>query len=347
MHINFHMSVGDPLYGYGKMEIALWQALLEGGVRVTPSGPTSPALVKALPENVTATLAQPFTTGPITLATRQPGPVNGWHLHDTRLWMYTMAEADKIRPERIAELNARVERVIVPCPQLVDVYQASGLTIPIHCVPLGVDYYVPEPVERRRPEGVFRFLGYSLDGTRKGAHFTVMAFSKAFPDGAPVELWIKTLAERESWLVGCMEDGIVTLPGKVSERAWWELLGDVQAFVFPSMGEGFGLPPREAVLAGLPTIATPWLGLWDVAEWGYAVKTNGTRPVQYNAETINADDARWISTDWQDLAQQMRWVYDNYDEALEKARAGREHLLTHFTWAKAAEGIIELLEQYR
>lgn len=346
MHINLHMSVGNPLYGYTKMEIGLWRELVKAGVTVTPSGPSSPAMLKALPDEVTATLEQPLVMGPITIATRQPGPVNGWHLHGTRLWMYTMAESDKIRPERIAELNARVERVIVPCPQLVEIYQASGLEIPIHCVPLGVDYHVPPVVERRRPEGVFRFLGYSLDGTRKGAHFSVMAFSMAFDKSESVELWIKTLAERESWLVGCMEDGIVTLPGLVSERAWWELLRDVDAFVFPSMGEGFGLPPREAVLAGLPVIATPWLGMWDASEWGIPVKTDGLKPVQYNTETINADDAQWMGTNWVDLAGKMRWVYEHYDEALAKARAGREYLLTHFTWAKAAEGIIKLLEQY-
>lgn len=347
MHVNLHMNVGGtPSLGYTKMEIALWRELLALGVTVTPSGKYAAEVHRVLPGNVLASLAKPAGgIAPITIATRQVRQVQEWHLLNTRIWLYTMAESDKIRPSRVDDINRRCERIIVPCPQLVDIYQDSGVTVPVHYIPLGVDYYPVEPV-RRRVDGDFRWLGYSLGGSRKGAQFAAMAYGMKFKQHPKVKLWLKTKGDRESWLDNCMEDGIVTLPGTISESAWFELLGDVHAFVFPTMGEGFGLPPREAALRGLPTIATPWLGTWDVDHWGYGVKIKRKRRVMYTMETVNADDANWVEPDFMDLAEQMWLITSNYDRACEKAMAGREYLLANFTWQQTARAVVELLEQY-
>jgi len=47
----------------------------------------------------------------------------------------------------------------------------------------------------------------------------------------------------------------VTLEGYVSEAALHELYRNASAFVFPSQYEGFGLPPLQALAAGLPVVA--------------------------------------------------------------------------------------------
>lgn len=48
----------------------------------------------------------------------------------------------------------------------------------------------------------------------------------------------------------------VILPGLVSEKILKELYVNAMAFVFPSLYEGFGLPPLEAMAMGTPVIAS-------------------------------------------------------------------------------------------
>lgn len=54
---------------------------------------------------------------------------------------------------------------------------------------------------------------------------------------------------------GEMPEGAV-LAGPVDDRAVKALLQDASALVFPSLYEGFGIPPLEAMLAGCPVIAS-------------------------------------------------------------------------------------------
>jgi glycosyltransferase involved in cell wall biosynthesis len=56
----------------------------------------------------------------------------------------------------------------------------------------------------------------------------------------------------------CVELGIadrVQFPGYLSDRDLAATLAGARAFVFPSLYEGFGLPPLEAMAAGIPVVA--------------------------------------------------------------------------------------------
>ncbi len=54
--------------------------------------------------------------------------------------------------------------------------------------------------------------------------------------------------------IGAVPDGVV-LPGRISDEALMALYRSARALVFPSLYEGFGIPPLEAIRFGLPVIA--------------------------------------------------------------------------------------------
>lgn len=262
-----------------------------------------------------------------------------------RLIAYTMSESTCVSQDWVNALNDRFEAVIVPCPPLVDVYRDSGVLIPIHYVPMGIDLNPPHLTLRPSRPTEFTFLTYSLGDMRKGAHLAMMAFKRLF-DGLPgCKLIVKARdGATLTWLAGNDEPNIEVIGGERPEAEWYELLARVHCFVFPSYGEGFGLPPREAALAGLPVIATQWLGLWDVDRWGYPLPVGRMLPAQFDIFDANADGSLWAEPDIAALDKQMRFVYEHYQHALIQARRGRVYLMEHFKWRDTARELLRLID---
>ena len=262
--------------GYGRMERGILQGFAALGVNV-PHFSSKPR------KKIDGTV---LLVGSPELAEKLPA--------STRLVCYTMSEADQVSQEWVDVLNARFDAVIVPAPLLVDIYRKSGVTIPVHFVPLGVDYRPPAWVQRPAyPEG-FRVLGYTLGDMRKGAHLSMLAFKRVFGGERGAKLIVKARDNwNTTWLAGCVDDQVEIVGGETSESDWHALLASCHCMIFPSYGEGFGLPPREAVLSGMPVIASSWLGLWDSAEWGYPLSVKRMLPAAFDFWEANAEGSKW------------------------------------------------------
>lgn len=118
------------------------------------------------------------------------------------------------------------------------------------------------------------------------------------------------------------QEGVITL-GRVedSELAW--LYSHASAFIFPSLYEGFGIPPLEAQAAGVPVIAS------DIA------------PLR---ESLTAESALWFPpTDARALADALRRA--STDEAL-RARLITEgsRNVARFSWRRSAKILSGVLD---
>lgn len=330
----------NPATGYGRMEIGLAKALKKAGVIVN----------LALPQ------WQPSADVLITVGS----PEWGQKLpKGTRAWCWTMSESTRPSHQWVTAMNRYFERVLVPCPPLVEYYKTAGVTTAVEYVPLGVDDTPPSVPPHCDGEGggglpeTFVWLAYSLGDMRKAVEHALFAFKRVHGGDERFKMVIKC-RDNPQFLTGLEDPQVELVRGETSTEAYHALLARCHAMVFPSRGEGFGLPPREAVLSGMPVIATEWLGMWDAAQWGYALPVKEMRPCQFDEYTANAEGALWSEPDWGRYDAQgkvipgaldalMQQIVQDYPAALAKAKVGRAYLLREFGWNKAVQRILSLL----
>jgi glycosyltransferase involved in cell wall biosynthesis len=133
--------------------------------------------------------------------------------------------------------------------------------------------------------------------------------------------WGDAEARLQSAISACSAKERITRLGYVSERARVELLRTARVLAYPSLYEGFGLPPLEAMAAGVPVVATRAGSIPEVL--GDAALLCEPGDVEALAECI-----------------------EEVLEASEPARAalverGKERA-KFFTWEKTASRMIEL-----
>ncbi len=109
--------------------------------------------------------------------------------------------------------------------------------------------------------------------------------------------------------------------GRISDAALFGLMADAGAYACPSLTEGFGLPPVEAMAMGAPVIAAPCGALPEVL----------------------GNAARWAAPDdpsaW---AAAIRALTDDATLRHNAIEAGRDRA-RRFTWDRAAEALLSII----
>ena len=345
--INLYMR-GNPTNSYGKIALALTKALTDIGVQVNVRGDlhkeAEPWLVEHLGQGWVDGHLKSKTWADVTLCFYKPQDVPLKHgTRGKRMWLLTMSESDTAPSRKwVGYINQYYERVFVACDELVPIYQTNGVEVPVEVIPLGVDFSLPPPQSPKTQgngngSGTFVWLTHCTGDGRKGGEDTVKAFKQAFGGDMRFRLWVKSIYTRNNWLAEVKDSQVAVVPGTLSEMEWWDLLQSVQGFVWLTHGEGFGLPPREATLAGLPSVGTQWLGMKDIDCWGLPVKVAGKSEARFIQVEANEPGGLWADADVDHAVEQMRWVVDNYDAARCMAGQGRKYLMQHFAYAKTAD----------
>lgn len=224
----------------------------------------------------------------------------------------TVRRAARLLADSQATANDLVERLSVPADRI-------DVTL------LGVDRRFKPASDaeitrvRRRyhlPPRFFLYVG-TLE-PRKNIPRIVEAWD-SIADDTDLDL---VIAGREGWKVGAIHDTVATsdyprrihFPGFIDGDDLPAMLSAAEAFVWPSLWEGFGLPPLEAMACGVPVITSNTSSLPEV--------------VGVAAMTVNPLDV-------DELADTMLRLSE--DDALkeELSRKGRARA-AEFTWARTA-----------
>lgn len=238
-------------------------------------------------------------------------------------------------------VSAHVQKVMID----------QGVYVPISISGNGVDHWERVSADRSRvcPGRGFRFLHVSSCFPRKGADVLLRAYGAAFTSADDVTLVIKTFAnphnDIHTWLAEARRDNplypdVVILEEDMSDSELKGLLEQCHALVAPSRAEGFGLPMAEAMLSGLPVIATGWSGQLDFCtpETAWLVDFSFT-PAQTHFGLFGS---MWAEPDMGHLARTMREVFEATPaQRRQKADRGRALLLDQFKWRDAAARLVD------
>jgi len=327
-----------PHDGYGRYGVNMVRALIRLGVDVRPYVDT----VLDMPADLQRLMGLDFTRLTFSLM-----PPHNMRDMVGRHWGYTMTEAWGMPDGWVDHLNNKCERVLVPRPWLVTMMREQGVNRPLHVIRGGVDP-VEFPIIYDRPaDRPFTFLCIGPDrGERKGYDLVWRAFYEAFAD-TEAHLIIKTRAQNKMPIDNTRSRDdtakrVSLFAADVPSMA--DVYGLADCFVFPSRGEGEGMPPREAAAMGIPVIATAWSGLAEhIDRFAIPLREFKRVPAPTISDCITGE---WVDPDLDELIAQMRWVYDHYSEAKANALKAARWLRDNETWAHSAQHLLELLEAY-
>jgi glycosyltransferase involved in cell wall biosynthesis len=233
-------------------------------------------------------------------------------------WVHTHTRS--VAQEVVASLGARPDRVRVVHP---------GVWPPGTSGPRDVAADVPSDAAPRSallPDWVTRYvLAVGTVEPRKDLPSLVQAFgmfAKGYPGLALVHAgpdgWGS--AQLEEAITACPAGGQVVRLGWVDDQARDVLMAGATVFAFPSLYEGFGLPPLQAMAAGAPVVATRCGAL----------------------EEVLGDAARLVDVgDVEALAGALEELLGDEAARLELVRLGKERAAL-YTWESCASGLAAL-----
>lgn len=350
MIVNYYGGFGTS-YGYGSATEQLAIALNEVGVDIRVMR-TAGARGVEMRDDITpkgkALLTKTFAKGDVAICFGHPPFFDVINSYKYRIG-YTMFESDKLpdaterNPDWVKQCN-KLTRLWVPSESSKQIFQKAGVTVPIDVVRNGVD---PElfPIYNRPKREVFTFLMYGVLTIRKNPGYALSAFLANFKDNPKVHLILKT----QSGTLGHLsipEKNVTIIDRKYDHKDLLDLLESADAFVFPSRGEGFGLPPLEAMATGLPTIVSANSGMLEYTNERYNFPVKCPTLVKTSHVPKHwGDIGNWWQPDYEDLKQKMKFVYENQDLARQKGMDAATWVRQELTWAKAAEKGKEIIEE--
>lgn len=263
---------------------------------------------------------------------------------------YTMCESDEIGAPWVGACN-RMDYVFVPNEHNKRSFIKSGVPEEkIRVVLQGIDTerftYYERPVRDIYTFGIVGYMnGIEGAGDRKGVFDVIKAFCSEFEPWEPVRLYIKSSNKDFGFYSHYTDPRISVDIRHLNTDEMVHLYHTFDCFVFPSRAEGYGMPPREAMSTGLPTILTDYSGLSPCCN----PKINfPLKPHHYergvNPMTIE-QPGNWAMIDIQELMYYMRWCFEHLEDAADMGRAAAEWVREHESWEVATKDMIKNLKE--
>jgi len=364
--VKYVSAWGDPS-GYGAAARSFINALYVSGVNITLE--TIAQMPESTQQGITERICRalqnrsiPYSTVIIHLTPdaypiyKEKDKYNIGHL----FW-----ETDRLPKEWIIPCN-QMDEIWTASEQQAEMMRNSGVTIPIYSFAQPIDitkkYETIIPYKTNPAPG---FLFYSIFQwvLRKNPKVLLNAYWKEFTEQENVTLLLKTYrityVEQEFDLI--KEDiknwkkelGLKHYPkifltsSLLTDAEMLRLHETGDCYVNSSSGEGWSRPVQEAMLLGKPVISGNNGGITDyLSESQYY--TVASHPVA--AEVASwipwyTADMSWKVLDEDTLRAQMRYIYDNREQAMFTGKTAQRFVLDNFSYQTVGEKLRQRLQE--
>ena len=244
--------------------------------------------------------------------------------------------------ERINMCNA----LFVPCKQNIEAFRSSGVHIPIELTHWGIDTTKFYSIERpERP--LFTFGTMGALSVRKGTDLLVDAFTEAFPTEKDVRLICKTSYNQYTFMTHDKRIEVQISP-ITHEELMRDFFQQIDCFVFPTRGEGWGLPITEAMATGVPAIATNWSGPQEFMQEddGYLLDHTMSDATAFSNDVYKENCGQWAEPSKEHLIHFMRHAYNNREEVRDKGARAAKRMKRDFPWEKKISMYLDALNKH-
>ena len=140
---------------------------------------------------------------------------------------------------------------------------------------------------------------------------------------------------------------IYLLFGELTDKEMNDLYNHpkIKAMVSLTKGEGFGRPLLEFTMTGKPVIASNWSGHKDFLPMDKAIMIGGklTEVDESAVDDFILKGSKWFTANYNEAAEVMKIVKNDYEKFLERAENLRLENLTKFSFEKMIEEFQKLL----
>ncbi len=267
---------------------------------------------------------------------------------------FTMLETTGLPREWVNQAN-EMDEVWVPSSFNVETFRNSGVTRPLHVIPLGVDVrYFHPGIQSERFSDRYTFLSVFEWGERKAPEVLLRAFCRAFSHTEDVAMVIKYSNSSPFDLRQFLFD--LGLPGdtppivllqscSIVHYQMGALYRGADCFVLPTRGEGWGMPILEAMACGLPVIATNWSGQTAFMNERNSYPLGVRKLIPAEARCPYYKGYEWADPDEDQLVELMRHVFHNREEAAARGTVAAREAAESWSWSASADRIVERLRE--
>jgi glycosyltransferase involved in cell wall biosynthesis len=340
---SFHAEQNSKFQQYKaqNLKTSIYFQTVSGKGRSDGYGRSSEVLVRELMKHGVG-IDEKFNNQKVGLIYHNPIPLA--QLDTPYRILMTMFESDRI-PDEWKDHLALADQIIVPSKWCAETFKRAGFDTTV--LPLGYDAEKFTFVERPKRR-TFTFLHYDGFNIRKGFQELFNAFTEEFKPDEPVKLIIKTVRDSmpsEFPIMRAEYPNIEVIYGQVSEADLQNILAESDCFVFPSLGEGFGMTPLEAMATGIPPIVPNAHGISEYfnSDCMIEVETEGLVPAIYH-RWRGVDVGKMVQPSVKDLRKKMRWAVDNQDAVREMGLKASEYA-KDWTLQKSAELLAEIIDE--
>lgn len=242
----------------------------------------------------------------------------------------SMCESTRIPGPWIQLLNKHFDAVLVPDDYFIDVYEQSGVKIPVFTLPLAVYLEDFLKVPLKENAGKPFIFGVSAALSRnKNVGMLIDAFAAEYKNNPNYllkihSLWEGTSSEIRKKINKLQLNNVELLVGELPWKEYVRFMQRIDCYVLLSKGEGFSITPREALALGTPCILSDNTAHKTICKTGlvYAVPCPLQRPSEREFYHVDVGDN--FNCLLKDVRKALRAVPENYAYYLKQAPERRK-----------------------